>query len=208
MRFRAVVMAFLMVAAAGAQAQQVNAKDPQIPTQMQKNTAIRTEQQQKAVIILHSMGTVLNGSECPGALQARQQATGGATVWTTALGDDSAAWARPGGLGIHVEFEGRNTAVKSLELQVSYLPLGLHAMLVAPRMTNTATGQPRERTKTFNLDRVAAMRIGADLLVGPAATITRVHLVSVMFADGSVWHAPNEDACTVVPSRIMLVADK
>lgn len=208
MRFGAVLMAGLMVAAAGLQAQQVKANDPQIPTQLQKNTAIRTEQQQKAVIMLQNKAATLDGSECPGALQARQQATGGAEVWTTAMGDERARWARPQGLGIHVDFQAANTEVNALELRVSYLPLGLHAMLVAPTVTNTATGSPRERAKTFNLDRVAAMRIGGDLLVGPAATITRVHLVSVTFADGTVWRAPSEDACTVVPTRIMLVAAK
>jgi hypothetical protein len=81
-------------------------------------------------------------------------------------------------------------------------------MQVAPTVTNAVRAQPQERAKTFNLDREAAMRIGGDLLVGPAATITRVHLVSATFADGSVWHAPSDDACTVVPSRRMLVASK
>ncbi len=190
MRFGAVVMAGLMVAAGAAHAQQANSNGPQTST----------EAQQKTVIVLHGVIATLNGSSCPGALQARQQATGGATVWTTALGDDTAALAPPRGLGIHVEFQGRHNPVKGLELQVSYLPLGLHAIQVA----NTA--QPQERAKTFNLDRVAAMRIGGDLLVGPAATITRVHLVSATFADGSIWRAPSEEACTVVPNRLMQVA--
>jgi hypothetical protein len=198
MRFSAIAVVGLMVAAGVAQAQQAKAADPQVPT----------EQQKKAVVILQNMVTTLNESACPGALQAQQQATGGATVWTTALGDSSAWTSRPQGLGIHVEFEGRKNAVKALELQVSYLPLGLHAMQVAPTVTNAVRAQPQERAKTFNLDREAAMRIGGDLLVGPAATITRVHLVSATFADGSVWHAPSDDACTVVPSRRMLVASK
>jgi hypothetical protein len=151
---------------------------------------------------------VIVGAGCPGQLTARQQATEGAAVWTTALGDPSAAAARPHGLGIHVEFAGIRNEVKALELRVSYLPLGLRAMQVSPTMTNTIAAQPQERTKTFDLDRTAAMRIGGDLLVGPAATITRVHLVSATFADGSVWHAPSDDACTVVPNRVMQVATK
>jgi len=151
------------------------------------------------------------GVGCPGQLVARQQATGGATVWTTAYEDqgDKADWiARPRGLGIHVEFTGDGAAVKDLELRVSYLPMGLRSMQVAPQMTNGVAESPRERAKTFNLNREAALRIGGDLLVGPAATITRVQLVSATFADGNVWHASSENQCSIEPSKYMLVEAK
>ena len=151
------------------------------------------------------------GVGCPGQLVARQQATGGATVWTTAYEDrgDKADWiARPRGLGIHVEFAHAKTAVKELELRVSYLPLGLRSMPAETQLTNGVDRSPQEKAKTFNLDREAAMRIGGDLLVGPAATITHVHLLSATFADGSVWHASSEDQCSIVPSKFMLVEAK
>jgi hypothetical protein len=144
-------------------------------------------------------------------LQARQQATGGATVWTTAYEDhgDKADWiAKPRGLGIHVEYADAKTAVKGLELRVSYLPLGLKSMPAETQLTNGAERTPQEKAKTFNLEREAAMRVGGDLLVGPAATITRVHLLSATFADGSVWHASSEDQCSIVPSKFMLVEAK
>lgn len=219
MRFGAVVVAGLMFASmAAAQqvkapqvtvqqvtVQQVTAPDPQIPTKLQNKAAI-PDQRQKTLIILHNLTAALNASGCPGALRARQQATGGATIWTTALEDRNAWTPIPQGLGIHIDFQGTKTAVKALELRVDYLPLGLHRMEVAPGLANTSVAQPQERTKTFDLDRESAMRIDADLLVGPAATITRVHLVSATFANGAVWHASSDDACTVVPSRLMLVA--
>jgi len=154
---------------------------------------------------------LLTSGACPGQLAARQQATGGATVWTTAYEDrgDKADWiARPRGLGIHVEFRGAKSAVKALELRVRYLPLGLRRMPVDPGVANVAGRSPQERAKTFNLDREAAMRIGGDLLVGPAATITRVQLLSATFADGSVWHASSEDVCSVAPSLYMPVEAK
>lgn len=145
---------------------------------------------------------------CPGQLLARQQATGGATVWTTALEDQKdPAQAKPSGLGVHVEFEGAKNAIKALELRVSYEPLGLKRVPVAPGTNGFATSTT-EREKNFNLDREAAKRVDADLLVGAAATITRVHLMSATFADGSVWHTPSENACSVVPSRIVLVKSK
>lgn len=167
-------------------------------------------QQAPTLIPGPSPAYVILGAGCPGQLQARQQATGGATVWTAALEDqnDNAPWiASQTGLGIHVEFAALKTAVKALELRVSYLPAGLRRLPVAPTLTTTAVS-PQERAKTFNLDREAALRIGGDLLIGPAAKISRVHLVSATFADGTIWRAPNDDACTIEPSRVMLVADK
>jgi hypothetical protein len=155
-------------------------------------------------------GYVVQGQACPGQLTARQQATGGATVWTTALEDQKnqdTADAKPKGLGVHVAFQGAKTRIKTLELRVSYEPLGLKSKPVAPG-TNGFVSSTVEREKNFNLDREAAARVDADLLVGPAATITRVNLMSATFADGSVWHASSKDACSVVPSRIVLVKAK
>jgi len=88
------------------------------------------------------------------------------------------------------------------------MPLGLRRVPVAPETTNAKDDSPQERAKTFNLDREAAMKIGGDLLVGPAATITRVRLISVTYADGSVWHPSSEDVCSVEPSKYMLVEAK
>jgi hypothetical protein len=198
MRLGVVAVAGFMMAAGVAQAQQVKAQEPKIPT----------EQYKKATITLQTPETGM-GSGCPGALQARQQAAGGAMEWTTALEDqkDGLVDPRPQGLGVHVDFLGRKTAVKALELRVSYEPLGLKRMPVGLGANGFASNTT-ERQKNFNLDREAAMRVDADLLVGPAATITRVHLISATFADGSVWRAPTADACSVVPSRFVRVNSK
>jgi hypothetical protein len=194
MRFGFVAILGLIAGAVAAAAQQANA-----PTV--KGAEIK--QLQPRYVFL--------AAGCPGQLQARQQATGGAVVWTTALEDqsDKTAWtARPSGLGIHVEFAGVKTAVKAMELRVSYLPLGLRRMPLDTTLRNTVAESPQERAKTFDLDREAAMQIGGDLLVGPAAMITRVHLVSATFADGSLWRAPDEDACTIEPNRWLLLEAK
>jgi hypothetical protein len=192
MRFGLVAVVGLTVAGmSGAAAQQANTPSAMPAT-------VEQVQPRYAVV----------GVGCPGVLQARQQATGGGTVWTTALEDEHDDTARPGGLGIHVDFAGVKTAVKSLELRVSYMPLGLRRVPVAPETTNAKDDSPQERAKTFNLDREAAMKIGGDLLVGPAATITRVRLISVTYADGSVWHPSSEDVCSVEPSKYMLVEAK
>jgi hypothetical protein len=52
------------------------------------------------------------------------------------------------------------------------------------------------------------MHVNGDLMVGPAATITRVHLISATFADGSVWHAANANACSIEPNRVLPVDAK
>lgn len=212
MRFGIVAVAGLMVAAGAAQAQQVRAAEPQLPTAQQTKAIVTRAEQAAVPRAVPAKGFVIvSGSTCPaGLLRADQQATGGATVWTTALedeGDKDALLRRPTGLGVHVDFQGTTGAVKALELRVSYEPLGLKRVPLALG-TNGFASATSEREKNFNIDREAAMRIDADLLVGPAATITRVHLMSATFADGSVWHAPTPDACSVVPNRFMRVKTK
>lgn len=205
MRFSAVAVMGLMVAAGVARAQQ---KAPEAQTPTDKQTP--AEQQQKAMVILQGTVSVVPGSVCPGALRASQQATGGEImVWTKSPGDyETFPGTRAQGLGVHVEFEHAGSRVKSVELRVSYLPLKLRSMPVDAMTATPVTMPEMEREKTFVLDRVAGTRVGGDLLVGPAATITRVRLVSVTYEDGSTWHEPVNGACAVVPSRIMLVAGK
>ena len=195
MRLGAVAVLGLMMAAAGAaQEQQGKAPEPQL----------QTEQQHKTSVILQGVVTALSGA-CPaGALRARQQTVGGATMWTTAQEDLGRKYQgrAPGSMGVHVNFDSVTNPVESVELSVSYLPLKLRVMPVAAAADNS------DPKKTFVLKQAAALKIDGDLMVGPAATIQTVHLISVTFADGTIWRAPNEDSCTVVPSRMLLVDKK
>jgi hypothetical protein len=155
---------------------------------------------------LRAQLATLSGTMCPaGALSARQQTAGGATVWTTAQEDlqKKIQGRTPGSMGVHVNFDSVKNPVASVELSVSYLPLKLRVMPVAPGADTNADSK-----KTFVLKQAAALKIDGDLMVGPAATIQTVHLISATFADGSVWRAPNEDSCTVEPSRMLLVTTK
>lgn len=154
-------------------------------------------------------GAVPIGARCPGQLIAQHQPTGGATVWTVAQ-EDKNREGQAKGLGLHVEFEAPNVKtpmnkVQAMELSVSYLPAGSRVM---PIEAGTDSKNAKESKKTFVLQQEAARRFDANLLVGPAATITRVHLVSATFADGNVWHASSEDVCSVEPSKYMLVEAK
>ena len=181
MRFGVVAVAGLMVAAVG---------------QAQTGSASTAQLSQYVVV----------GAECPGQLTAQRQAKGVETVWTVAQEDEGAKnQTNKSGLGVRVAFQGVKTPMHSLELRVSYLPQGLRLMPVDPKQE---AKDMRESDKTFVLQQKAAMHVVGDLLVGPAATITRVHLMSVTYADGSVWRAPSADACSVVPSGYMLVEAK
>lgn len=191
MRVFVMAVAGLMVAA-GVQAQQ------------------STQAQQKAEKGLKDLQAAMVARECPGVLRVQHQPTG-PTMWTVALedkGPDNQAQ-RMKGPGLHVEFDGVLDGVRervnALELSVSYLPAGLR---VTPVEADMQSASAKESKKTFVLQQEAAGRVDADLLIGPAATITRVHLVSATFADGYVWHATGEDVCSVAPSLYMPVEAK
>jgi FtsZ-interacting cell division protein ZipA len=192
---RVFVMAVVGLMVAGvAQAQQ--------STQAQQNA----QAQQRAQKALEDMQVAMIARECPGVLRAQHQPTG-PTMWTVALEDKGrdAQAQKVKGPGLHVEFEAPKDGVKTLELTVSYLPAGLR---VTPVEADMQSKTAKESKKTFVLQQEAARRVDADLLIGPAATITRVHLVRATFADGNVWNASSEDVCSVAPSLYMPVEAK
>lgn len=146
------------------------------------------------------------GSRCPGALRADQHTVGGQrTVWTMALEDKNKKdqWPDPAGMAaVHMVFENTRAQIRSLEVSVSYLPLG-------PRLMPDADGtNAQEMKKNYVLTADDKTRIERNLMVGPAATITRLHVTSATFADGSVWHATSEGACSIEPSRAIAVDGK
>ena len=191
MRYGVVVVAGLIVAA-GAQAQ----TGTMAPMQ---SGATSTKQATRYVVV---------GQGCPGQLSARPATAGGATVWTTALEDQDKKGRAPspGSMGVHVEFDGAKTQVHSAELSVRYLPLGLRVMPVTPDVN--AKGSQESKKKTFSLTAEEKTRIEGNLMVGPASMIESVHLTSATFADGGVWRAPSDSACTVAPERLILVNTK
>jgi hypothetical protein len=181
MRFGVVAVAGLMVAA-GAQAQQASGAS--------------TKQMPRYVLV---------GPGCPGQFTARQQASGGGTMWTTALEDKDKKEQPPAGgsLGVHVDFQGAKTQARSAELSVSYLPAGLRVMPVAPGAD--AKNPDESKKKTFALTAEDKAHVEGNLMVGPAAMIESVHLMSVTFTDGSVWRAANDSTCTIEPNRVVQV---
>ena len=64
-----------------------------------------------------------------------------------------------------------------------------------------------ELTKTVNLNLSVAggQKASADVTLRPLATVSRVDLESVEYADGSRWSASDGKTCRVVPDLFMLV---
>ena len=148
----------------------------------------------------------VTASGCPGALRADQHTVGGQrALWTTSLEDKDRKgtwWPIMGTLGVHVVFQGKETRPRSLEFSVSYLPTG------AREVSGAEPKGAQEMKKSYTLTGNDKARLEADLLVGPASTVTRVRLVSATFTDGRVWHATSEGACSLEPNRVLAVEGK
>jgi len=144
---------------------------------------------------------------CPGAFRANQHEVGGArTVWTVAREDKNKKdkwWPASGSMGVHVVLQTARMPLQTLEISVSYLPPGVRITPAGPEANGV-----QELKKNYTLTVHDKVVVEGDLLVGPASTVTRVHLVSATFADESEWHAASEDACRVQPDRVIAVDGK
>jgi hypothetical protein len=144
---------------------------------------------------------------CPVGISASLQARG-QTMWTIAQEDNRASSTQTYGAGVHVDLRAlKPNAIQGVTLSVSYLTFGLHTQLVT--QFSAQPGKPvSERSKTFQL--VSAdpdvPDLSGDLLVGSAATIQRVKLLSVRYADGTEWHSAPARRCSIEPSHILLVS--
>ena len=148
------------------------------------------------------------GGRCPVGMTARQKGAG-QTLWTIALEDQGdsgrAAEAKRGGLGVAVELKAeKDHGMREATFEVSYLPPGMRVLPID--QAGLAHGAELAK-KTFSLSASddGTLKLMGDLLVGRAATIERVHLVSLTYTDGAHWQADGAGSCVVEPSRVVLV---
>lgn len=158
----------------------------------------------------HIVFTGTNAGTCPIGMTA-QRRDAGQTLWTVALEEERSpkteAAMRPGDAGVHVELNGfKDKAIRQVKLAVSFTAPGSRALPV----TESETGAPPELKKLFDLVAAdgSATRLVGDLLVRHAANITRVHLLSITYADGSTWQASSSTDCSIEPSRVILVGSR
>ena len=140
--------------------------------------------------------------QCPVSMTVQQQGWG-KVEWTVSQEDARAAQGvkrTPSGAGVNVALKATSgRALSHVGLVVYYLePRG--RVLPVPK----GGGAMPEMKKSFDLsaDRGSAGEISGSLLVGAAAGITRVQLMSVKYADGEAWSG---SGCSVKPSLYMPV---
>jgi hypothetical protein len=147
------------------------------------------------------------GGQCPVGMLARQEGAGAMQrLWTIALEDqrDAADAALRGGLGVAVELKAAGDhGIRTAAFEVSYLPQGMRVLPIDQAGTAKSDAVAK---KTFSLSAgdEGVLKMVGDLLVGRAAMIERVQLVSLTYADGEEWKAMGA-SCSVVPSRVVLV---
>lgn len=151
---------------------------------------------------------------CPVSMMAQRRDTG-QTMWIVSLEDQSnprhATTATPGSAGVHVSLTApEKSPIRQADLAVYFVPPGTRALPVYNQYSpypRKAPKPPAERKKTFHIPASdgASLDLTADLLVGPASGITHIHILSLDYADGATWTAPNNAACTVEPDGLLLV---
>lgn len=144
---------------------------------------------------------------CPVGMMA-QRRDAGQTIWIVSLEDEAnpkhSTTPKPGSAGVHVRLTApEKSPIRQAELAVYFVPPGARVVPVYGQKPKP----PAEQKKTFHLSASGdtSAKLSADLLVGPSAGITHVHLLSIDYADGATWTAPDNSACTVEPNGLLLV---
>jgi len=164
----------------------------------------------------HTVPSTLNVTAygtCPVGMMA-QRRDSGQTIWIVSLEDTAKLkhdeTPKPGSTGVHVSLTApEKSPIRQAELAVYFVPPGTHVLPVHNQYGSQGSPKaPAEQKKTFHVSASddASLRLTADLLVGPAAGITHIHILSMDYADGTTWTAPNKFACTVEPNGFLLVA--
>ena len=148
------------------------------------------------------------GSGCPVEMKAQQQAAG-RTEWVVANEDAAQLQKQTAShpnSGVHVELNApRDKALRQVELTVDFAPLGIHRMLPLAQMDTPATTNLKQKTFSLSATDTATRKLAGSLLVGPAASIIRVRLLSITYADGTHWQSAPGQTCSVEPSHFLLV---
>ena len=152
------------------------------------------------------------GVGCPVGMKAERQASG-QREWIVSL-EDALQVQRPNNTtrannaGVHVDLVGfRSKPMRQAEVAVYYIAPGVHSLLVD--QAGDATLPASDLKKTFVLsaaDGESHVQLAGSLLVGNAASITRVQLLSVEYSDGSTWQTNGASSCTVEPGLLMAVS--
>ena len=136
-----------------------------------------------------------SGANCPVGLRAQRQGAGNVVV----VDGSNRFVSSP---RVHLQFDNwqPNTIVA--------VSVTVHGYDAKARITPVGSEDSSELRKTveLNLNVATGKTAGADLTLHPLATVSRVDLESVEYADGSRWSSSDGKTCHVVPDLFMLVA--
>jgi len=142
----------------------------------------------------------LNHWSCPVGMTAEQQANG-ATQWVVSLEDSRDPVRIPRGkMGVRVGLTApKDWAIREAKVVVSYMVPPAGAMLVG--------GSPSTETRTFELSAGEApvLELERSLQLSPGVSVTRVKLLSLTYADGTVWQPDGAYNCSVRVSHFLPV---
>lgn len=147
-------------------------------------------------------GYPVQGWNCPVGMTAERQATG-ATQWVVSLEDArvpaAEARAHASRMGVRVGLKAL-LAFREAKVAVSYQVPPAGVMLV--------DGAVSTETKTFALSAGddPAQELERSLLLGTGINVTRVRLLSLTYADGTVWQPGANFSCSVRVSHLLPVA--
>ncbi len=143
----------------------------------------------------------LNLRSCPVGMSAEQQGAG-ATQWIVSLEDSRhPGRVHPGKMGVRVALKvAEDWAFVGAKVAVSYL--------VSPKGAMLLWGAPSAETRTFDLSAGddPAVELERSLLLAPGVSVTRVKLLSLTYADGTVWQPSDNSICSVRVSHVLRVA--
>ena len=151
--------------------------------------------------------------ECPVGMVVEQRGWG-ASRWITSLEDAREPGVNGGGLetrnaGVYVEMTAATggKALSQVELAVYFVPPKSRVLTVKGSGDSTVATADRKKTFEMSASDGSARRLAGNLRVAPVvAGITRVDLMRITYADGSMWVASGV-GCSVRPSLFMPVGD-
>jgi hypothetical protein len=200
---RSALLAFyVLVFAATAGLAQTTSAAPPAPTAIQgpppSVVAGELAARQKEIVSAYLLAT-----SCPVGIKAQQEGSA-QREWTISLEDagQAARESESRSSGVHVELNApKDKTLSQVELAVYFKAPVSGVLPVAG-----ASSAPDQK-KTFDLSAGddPARTLSGSLLVGPAAGVTRVHLLSITYSDGTEWRATSGTNCNAYVSHFVLV---
>ena len=76
----------------------------------------------------------------------------------------------------------------------------------AMNLANSSSNPDLVKTVEVVLDVKGKSEASSDLSLSRFSAVTSIDLNSITYADGSTWHTPSPEACSIAPDMLMLVA--